>query len=63
MIDILETLKAELDEGVAHLRPHYPDETDECLRDRAMWWRPGRYEKGRWPTDKEIETQKAKEAR
>jgi hypothetical protein len=55
MIDVLGTLKAELDECVTLLRPHYPDEPDEALRHRAVWWRGFRYLNGRWPTDQEIE--------
>jgi hypothetical protein len=61
MHDILETMRAELDEGVALLRPHYPDDDDDALCDRAMYWRPWRYSRGRWPSVEEIEAKKAKE--
>jgi hypothetical protein len=62
MIDALETLKAELDEGVALLRPHYPEETDVQLRDHALYLRSERYARGRWPSDDEIMERKAKAA-
>jgi hypothetical protein len=62
MIDVLEIIKDELDECVALLRPHYPADDDDTLRERAVGWRQSRYAKGRWPTDEEIETRKAKEA-
>jgi hypothetical protein len=58
--NILETLQAELDECVALLRPHYPNEDDNALRERAVRLRPERYEKGRWPSAEEIEADKAK---
>jgi hypothetical protein len=63
MIDVLRTLTAELDECIALLRPHYPDENDEQLCARAMYWRPKRYEIGRWPSSAEIEEHKAKKAK
>lgn len=59
--DILETMKAEVDECVALLRPHYPDQTEEWLHDCAMRMRPKAYAEGRWPTDEEIAVKKAKE--
>jgi hypothetical protein len=61
-IDVLESLNAELDECAALLRPHYPDENDEQLRARAMYWRPKRHETGRWPSSQEIEEYKAEKA-
>jgi hypothetical protein len=57
----LETLRAELEECVELLRPHYPNETDERLHDRAISMRAERYATGRWPTDEEIEAQKTEE--
>jgi hypothetical protein len=60
-MDSLETLKAEMDECVALLRPHYPDDTEERLYERAMCMRPQRYATGRWPTDDEIEAEAKKE--
>jgi hypothetical protein len=61
-IDVLETLKAELDWCVALLRPHYPEEDDAQLRDRAIDLRAECYARGRWPSDDEIVTRKAKAA-
>jgi hypothetical protein len=58
--DILETMRAELDEGAALLRPHYPNADDDSLRQHAEYWRPWRYKMGRWPSAEEIETAKAK---
>lgn len=42
-------------------RGHWPDATDDQLRNRAIELRAERYAKGRWPTDEEIEAEKAKE--
>jgi hypothetical protein len=61
-IDVLETLKAELDWCVALLRPHYPEEDDAQLRDRAIDLRAECYARGRWPSDNEIVARKAKAA-
>jgi hypothetical protein len=55
-------MNSELDECVALLRPHYPDEDDKQLRSHAMYWRPQRYETGRWPSHQEIELYKARRA-
>lgn len=57
------TLKAELDECIELLRPHYSDATDEELHARAEWMRPKRYAAGRWPTAEEIEAKAKEEAR
>ena len=57
--DILETMEAELDECVALLRPHYPEEKNEQLRNRATGMRQERYARGRWPSDNEIAEMKA----
>jgi hypothetical protein len=59
MIDTLETLKAELDEGVALLRPHYSEKTEVALRDHAAFSRYERYARGCWPSDDEIIAGKA----
>jgi hypothetical protein len=61
-INGLESMAAELDEGVALLQPHYPNESGKQLRVRAMYWRPKRYAIGRWPTVKEIKADKIQEA-
>ena len=61
-IDSLETMKAELDEGVERLRRHYPDHNEQELLDRALYWRSQRYQHGREPTDQEINAEKAKAA-
>jgi hypothetical protein len=58
MSDILETLKAEIEEGIEILRPHYPIDAD--LRTIAEYWRPQFYQRGRWPTAEEIEVGKAR---
>jgi len=52
--DILETMKAELDEGAALLRPYYPEDDDEALHERAICLRPWRYKEGRWPNAEEL---------
>jgi hypothetical protein len=52
--DILETMRAELAEGVEILRPLYPEEKDKELRRRAQDLRGWRYEQGRWPTAEEL---------
>jgi hypothetical protein len=62
-IDVLKTLHAELDECAALLRPHYADESDDELRFLATYWRPKRYETGRWPSSEEIEGHKAQKAK
>ena len=62
MTDILETMKAELDESVEVLRRHYPHDDERQLLDRAIYWRPWRYERGRWLTDQDIIDAKAKAA-
>jgi hypothetical protein len=59
MTDALEIMKAELDDGVALLRPHYPEETEVALRDHAAVLRYERYARGCWPSDDEIIARKA----
>jgi hypothetical protein len=55
MIDSLKSLNAELDEYAALLRSHFPDESDEQLRARAISWHSKRCKDGRWPSSQEIE--------
>jgi hypothetical protein len=58
MTDILETMRAELAEAVELMRPHFPEESDSDLLNRAECWRPWRYQKGRWPDFAEMAKQK-----
>jgi hypothetical protein len=57
----LETMAAEIDECVELLRPHYPDADEEALRNHARCLRSERYERGHWPSAKEIAAAKAVE--
>jgi len=59
MTDVLENMKAELDECVVLLRPHYPEEDNEQLHDHATGMRMERYARGRWPSDDELVKKKA----
>ena len=61
MTDPLKTMLAEIDYGISILRPHYPDEDDASLKERAMAMRPKCYQTGRWPTDEELADQKVAE--
>jgi hypothetical protein len=60
LTDILETMKAELDEGASLLRRHYPDDDEQQLLDRARSWLQRRYQLGRWP-EEEMTKRKAEE--
>jgi hypothetical protein len=62
MVDSFVSLSAEMAECAGLLRPHYPDENDEQLLARAMYWHPKRCKAGRWPSDQEIEEYKAQKA-
>jgi hypothetical protein len=47
-------MRAEIEECVALLRPHYPEASDKELRRRAECMRSRRYELGKWPDDADI---------
>jgi hypothetical protein len=55
MHDILETMKAEIEEGIEVLRPYYSGCKEATLRTLAEYWRPHYYLKGHWPTVEKIE--------
>jgi hypothetical protein len=67
---VLDTMAAEIAEGVELLRPHYPhDETvcsnsehDETLHRRALSMLDERYRKGHWPSAEEIEARARQDA-
>jgi hypothetical protein len=54
MKDILETMRAELDEAIELMRPRFPNDDEDTLRIRAETWRPYRYRKGHWPDFGEV---------
>ena len=62
VVDSLATLRGELDENVELLQPHYPDDGERLLLDRAMSWRRWCYQNGRPLTDQDIIDAKAKAA-
>jgi hypothetical protein len=54
-INIVDTLRAEIEEAVELMSPHFPDEDDNALRNRAMGeWRRERYHNGGWPDFAEL---------
>jgi hypothetical protein len=60
-MDPVATMKAELAEGVALLRPHYPDDTEAELLARAQAERPRRYARRRRLTHEELAEQAVQE--
>jgi hypothetical protein len=48
-IDVFQTILAEIAEAVELMRPHFPADDDDALRDRALAWRAERYVTGHWP--------------
>jgi hypothetical protein len=61
MTDILKTMLAELDEATGLLRPHFPHDDEQQLRERARIWTQRKYETGMWPAA-EIAERAAAEA-
>jgi hypothetical protein len=52
--DLLETLKAETAEAIEMMRPHFPNRSEDSLRQLAEALRSERYRSGRWPDFAEI---------
>jgi hypothetical protein len=48
-IDILETMRAEINEAVELMRAHFPGDKEMTLRCRAEGLRQRRYQEGHWP--------------
>jgi hypothetical protein len=53
-IDVFQTMIDEIAEAVELMRPHFPADDEDALRDRAMAWRAERYQIGHWPNFKEM---------
>jgi hypothetical protein len=51
---IITSLRAQVEECVALLRPHYPEASDEELHRRAACMRSRRHADGHWPSDTDI---------
>ena len=52
--DLLSTMADEIAEAVEILRPHYPEDGEADLRQRAEALRGERYQSGRWPSSDEL---------
>jgi hypothetical protein len=52
--DLLATMADEIAEAVEILRPHYPEDGEADLRQRAAVLRGERYQSGRWPSSDEL---------
>jgi hypothetical protein len=57
----LESMKAEIAEGIEIIRPIWPEDSEGDLRSRAELLRGERYLKGRWPTVGELKRRKRDE--
>jgi hypothetical protein len=53
-IDVLTTIADEIAEVVELMRPYFPGDDEDTLRDRAMALRAERYRIGHWPDFKEV---------
>jgi hypothetical protein len=53
-IDVFQTILAEIAEAVELMRPHFPNDDDDALRDRALACRAERYQTGHWPDFNEM---------
>jgi hypothetical protein len=56
LADVLVTMADEIAEAVEILRPHYPEDGEADLRQRAAALRAQRYQSGRWPSSSTIAT-------
>ena len=61
MTDIIETMRAEIDEAVELMRPHFPNDSDADLIARAQCWRWRLYKEGHWPDFAEMARKEAAE--
>jgi hypothetical protein len=50
----LRNLMDDIQRGADLMRPFFPDESDEELRQRGRAMLEARYRKGRWPTSEEA---------
>ena len=57
--NILDTLLDEIAEAVELMRPHFPDDDDDTLRDRALARRAERYQTGHWFFEEAAKTEAA----
>jgi hypothetical protein len=53
-IDVMATMRDEIAEAVELMRPHFPADDEDALRNRAEALRAQHYQTGRWPDFKKV---------